>query len=166
MASTLVNLVMAILQYGLVFYVASLSGDFVRLRAARIKNEAINDKVDRERLEMMQRNIEKKVEERAGEIKAGNNAIIIVNSLTGNVDQTIVMKQELRDPLALLVAYAEDSGQAEAIDASKKIVAQASKTTPDKTEVFRLWNTIVSAISKIADVVEIANAIIKIVGVA
>jgi hypothetical protein len=84
---------------------------------------------------------------------------------TGNVEQTITTKQNLRDPLALLIAYAEQSGQTEAIDASKKIVAESAKDSPNKSEVFRLWNTIVGAIPKIADVVEITKAAMKLVGV-
>ena len=111
----------------------------------------------------MQRGIEKKVEERAGEIKAGNNAIIIMNSRTGNIEQTVTIRHDLRDPLALLIAYAEQSGNQDAIDASKKLVAEAANAKPDKGKIFKLWNTVVAAIPML---VEIGEAVMKLVGAA
>ncbi|MFK4488891.1 hypothetical protein [Bradyrhizobium sp. USDA 336] len=159
----LYNLVSLAVQYGIIFFVAKLCAEFVWLRSAKIENEAINAKADVERLIGMQKDIEKKVEERAAQIKAGDNAIIIVNSTTGNIEQTIETRQDMRDPLALLIAYAEQSGRQDAIEASKKIAEEASKAQPDKPEVFRLWNTIVAAIPKIGDVVEITKMIMKLV---
>jgi hypothetical protein len=159
----LYNLVSLAVQYGIIFFVAKLCAEFVWLRSAKIENEAINAKADVERLIGMQKDIEKKVEERAAQIKAGDNAIIIVNSTTGNIEQTIETRQDMRDPLALLIAYAEQSGRQDAIEASKKIAEEASKAQPDKPEVFRLWNTIVAAIPKIADVIEITKMIMKLV---
>jgi hypothetical protein len=161
--STFASCCVGALQYGVIFFVARLCGRFARLRSARIRNEAYNDRADRVRLQAMQRGIEKKVEERAGEIKAGNNAIIIVNSRTGNIEQTVTIRHDLRDPLALLIAYAEQSGNQDAIDASKKLVAEAANAKPDKGKIFKLWNTVVAAIPML---VEIGEAVMKLVGAA
>jgi hypothetical protein len=157
----LINLLVSGIQYGIIFYLASLCGRFVRLRAARISNEVHNDLKDAEGLREMAKAIEKKIEERASQIKAGDNAIIVVNSKTGNIEQTITTRKELRDPLALLIAHAEQTGRADIIEAAKHIAAEASKETPDKSLVFNLWNKIVAAIPKIGEITEIAKAIIK-----
>ncbi|MDF0584174.1 hypothetical protein [Bradyrhizobium yuanmingense] len=157
------NLVSLAVQYGIIFFVAKLCADLVWLRSAKLENEALNAKADVERLLGMQKDIEKKVEERAAQIKAGDNAIIVLNSTTGNIEQTIETRQDMRDPLALLIAYAEQSGRQDAIEASKKIAEEAGKAQPDKSEVFKLWNTVVAAIPKIGDVIEVTKMIMKLV---
>jgi hypothetical protein len=159
----IINAVVNALQYGIILYLASLCSDFVILRSARLKNETANNQRDIDRIEDMGKKIEKKVEERANSIKTGDNAIVIVNSTTGDVEQTVTTKQEMRDPLALLIAYAEESGHRDAINASKQIAEEAAKQKPDKSLIFSLWNDIVKVVPKVADVIEIANTVMKLI---
>src|SRR5271165_3718945 len=94
-------------EYGIIFYLAYLSNNFIGIRSLRIKNQAENNRKDLERIETMAKDLQKRIAERAHQISTGDNAIVVIDSKTGDIQQTITVRQDLRDALAKLIAAAE-----------------------------------------------------------
>jgi hypothetical protein len=67
----MVSIFASAIKYGAIFWLAMLCRDFAWLRSARIQDETSNNIKELEELQQMTKRIERKVEERANQIKAG-----------------------------------------------------------------------------------------------
>jgi hypothetical protein len=66
--------------------------------------------------------------------------------------------------MAMLIAFANSTKNRDVVDAAERIAIEASKEYPDKSNVFSLWNKIVSLAPAVSDVATITKAVMKMLG--
>lgn len=102
------------------------------------------------------------VRKRAHDIRAGNNAVIIIDSKGVQVTQNVSGSPELVDAFSMLLAYFRETQNKEGEALANELVRETAKGTPDKGRLMELWTQIVAiapGVTAIAGVVKAVTAL-------
>lgn len=103
-----------------------------------------------------------RVRKRAHDIRAGNNAVIILDSDNNSVTQNVGGAPELAEALSMLLAYFRETDNKEGEALASELVREAAKQTPDKGRLMEIWTQIVAiapGVTAIAGVVKAVTAL-------
>jgi hypothetical protein len=153
------DVVVNIIPYLIITFIARICRALVRLRRSRIENEVYNAARDQREVQEMNDDIKKAIDENPRVSISGNNVSYIGRDNSGTVRISVKGDAETSRTIFELLSFVDHFKNPEAISAAKGIASEAAKNNPNKGEVFSLWNKVVSIIPNILQVQSIVSGI-------